>query len=170
VLFLGACLAAGCDAGPYDVEISLEKSDTGLRDRMGAVRSIEVNLVGVNDTEKRRWEEMSMNDYWEPDNAIRAAAKKHVMTFGQGHDDTQVLSTKNPIWREWIKDRGASHLFILAYLPWIRKDMTGQADPRRVILPLKRERWEWSAWGDIKIPIKIGSGGMTCLRQPKPEK
>ena len=170
MLFLAACLTVGCDVGPYDVEVSLEESDSGLRDKIGAVQSIEVNLVGVNDTEYPQWEQMSMNDFWEPDNAIRAGAKKFVMTFGQNHSSTQVLLIKDPIWREWIKARGANHLFILAYLPWIQKDQGGQADPRRIILPLKRERWDWSAWGDTKIPIKIGSGGMTCLRQPKPEK
>jgi hypothetical protein len=160
-------LAAGCDPGPFNVSVFLDDKDAGLRDKIGAVKSIEVDFIGVNESELERWKQMSINGYWEPDNAIRAGAKKHVMTFGQTTLEKQVLLKKDQIWRTWIKDRGAEYLVVIAYLPWIQKDQPGEADPRRVILPLKMSKWEWSAWGEDTIPIQVGSGGMTLLRPYK---
>jgi hypothetical protein len=162
-----AFLAGGCDPGPFNVEVLLDDNDTGLRDKIGSVKSIEVDFIGVNESELERWKQMSVNSFWEPDNAIRAGAKKHVMTFGQSNLPKQVLLKKELIWKTWIADRGAEYLVVVAYLPWIQKDQPGEADPRRVILPLKVSKWEWSLWGADTIPVQIGSGGMTLLRQPK---
>jgi len=164
-----AWLAVGCGPGPFNVEVFLDESDTGLRDKVKAIQSLEVNLVGVNATEVNRWKQMSMNGYWEPDSPIRKSAKKYVMTFGQAHPKTQVLKKHDPVWSEWITKLKANHLFILVYLPWIHKDQPGDADPRRIALPLEKGRWEWSLWGADTIKIQIGSGGITCLRQPKPD-
>ncbi|MGB2823368.1 MAG: hypothetical protein WBF17_20465 [Phycisphaerae bacterium] len=165
-----ACLVGGCNPGPFNVEILLDERDRGLQDKIGAVQSIEVNFVGVSDTDYRRWEQMSMNGFWEPDNKIRTSAIKYVMRFGEGHPKKQILSLKDPIWREWIDKRQANHLFVLAYLPWLQEDSPGDADPRRKILPLERGRWEWSAWGALTIPIELRATGMTLLRQPNKKK
>jgi hypothetical protein len=159
-------LAAGCGEGPFNVQVGLDDNDTGLRDKIGSVKTVEVDLVGVNESELERWKQMSVKEFWEPDNAIRAGAKKYVMTFGQGNLPKQILVKKDPIWKIWIGDRKAKYLVVLAYLHWI-KDQPGEADPRRVILPLEVEKWDWSLWGADTIPIQIGSGGMTLLRQPK---
>lgn len=161
-----ASLAAGCSPGAFNVEVYLDETDTGLRDKIGAVQSIEINFVGVNETEYRRWEQMSMNDYWEPDNRMRTSAIKYVLTFGEGHPKKQMLKISDPIWREWVTKRQANHLFVMAYLPWIQEDSPGNADPRREILPLERGRWEWSAWGSLTIPVELRATGMTLLRQP----
>jgi hypothetical protein len=161
-----AFLAGGCDPGPFNVEVFLDENDVGLRDKIGAVRSIEVDLIGVNESELDRWKQVPVSSFWEPDNAMRLSAKKHVLTFGQGHLPKQILLKKDQIWRTWIEDRQAKYLIVMAYLPWIQKDLPGDADPRRVILPLERGQWEWSAWGATTIPIQVGAGGMTPLRQP----
>lgn len=160
-------LAGGCGQGPFNVEVVLDDKDPGLTDKLGALQSIEVNFVGVNETERPRWEQMSMSEYWQPGNPIRASAKKHVMTFGQGREKQQVLKKSNPMWRVWLGERQAKHLFVLAYLPWIRKDQPGDADPRRTTLPLEIGRWEWYLWGADTIRIQLGSGGISCLREPK---
>jgi len=165
-----ASLAGGCDPGPFNVDVLLDERDTGLQDKIGAVQSIEVNLVGVSDTDLRRWEEVSMNSYWEPDNKMRTSAIKYVMRFGEGHPKKQTLKVSDAIWKEWIKKRQANHLFVLAYLPWLQKDSPGDADPRRKILPLERGRWEWSAWGALTIPVELRATGMTLLRQPNKKK
>ncbi len=162
-----AWLGGGCGEGPFDVEVSLAEGDPKLKDEDGTVRSIEVNLVAVNDTEKPVWEQVSMSEYWEPGNAIRDSAAKHVMTFGQGFPKTQVLKKKNAIWRTWLRERQAKHLFILADLPWIQQDKPGDADPRRLILPLEVGKWEWYLWGADTIKIQVSAGGLTSLRQPK---
>jgi len=164
--FALAFLAGGCAPGPFNVEVSLDEKDTGLRDKTGTVKTIEVNLIAINDSELERWEQMSVNSFWEVNSPIRASAKKYVMTFGQERPSKQTLLETDAIWKKWIDERGARYLVVLGYLPWIQNDQPGAADPRRLILPLERGKWEWSAWGANTVPIQIGTGGITPLRQP----
>lgn len=165
-----AMVAGGCTEAPFHVSVKLDESDPGLKDKIGAVQSIEVNVIAVNDVEFKRWEEMSMNAYWEPDNAVRKSAKKFVMTFGQDHPSRQVLTRQDPIWKNWLDERKATKVLVLAYIPWLRADKPGTADPRRIILPLDPWKYDWSLWPGEEaktIPILIQSGGLHCLRQPK---
>jgi hypothetical protein len=157
-----AGLAGGCEG--FNVHVLLDKNDPGLKDAKGTLKSIEVNIVAVNDTELPRWEQMSMSSYWEPDNPIRKSAVKYVMTFGEKAPEEQLLKKTDPIWQTW-KERKATQLLILAFLPGIA-DQPGKADPRRVILTLDSSKWENRYWGNDTIKIQLGSGGLTPLRQP----
>lgn len=157
-----AALSGGCEG--FNVHVLLDKNDAGLKDAKGTLKSIEVNVVAVNDTELPRWEQMSMNAYWEPDNAIRKSAVKYVMTFSEKSPEELILKKDNPIWTTW-KERKATQLLILAFLPGIA-DQPGKADPRRVILTLDSSKWENRYWGNDTIKIQLGAGGLTPLRQP----
>jgi hypothetical protein len=165
-----ACALGGCGYGHFNMEVALDENDEGLRGKLGkTVQSIEVNLIGVNDTEFRRWEQVPMSQYWQPDNPFRLSAKKYVMTFGGSAARKQLLARSDPIWDVW-QERNATHLFVLAYLPWITQDQPGEGDPRRIILPLKISCWDGYNWGANDIPIQLGSGGITSLRQHKCKK
>ncbi|HUS92322.1 MAG TPA: hypothetical protein VM389_08620 [Phycisphaerae bacterium] len=162
-----AWLAGGCAPGPFNVKVFVDETDQELKDKMGALQSIEVDLVAVNETQYQQWEQMKVSDYWEPTNRVRASAPKIVMKFGQGQPKEQVLSAKDDIWRKWLDENKANYLFVIAHLWWITEDSPGNADPRREILPLERGRWEGSALGNLDIPIKIRAAGLVTLRQPK---
>jgi len=165
---LGAAMV-GCE-GPYNVVVKLDDKDVGLKDNIGTARAVEINIIAVNDVELPQWEQVSMNEYWEPDNALRKSAKKIVMKFGQDHPARQVLTRQDKAWKDWPDDYKRAHLLILASLPWIHKDQPGGADPRRIILPLNPWMYDWSLWPGEEgktIPILIQSGGLRCLRQPK---
>lgn len=161
-----AFLAGGCAPGPFNVEVSLAEKDAKLRDETGTLRSIEIDLVGVNESELERWKQMPISNFWKTDSPIRLGSRRFVMAFGQGRSPKQALLKADAIWKTWIEERGAKYLVVLAYLPSIQ-DQPGEADPRRIILPLERGKWEWAAWGADTIPIQLGTGGITLLRQPK---
>lgn len=166
-MFALAFLAGGCAPGPFNVEVFLDEKDTGLRDQSGTIKAIEVDFIGVNESELDRWKQMPVSEFWGVDSPIRANAKKHVMAFGQGLPLKQTLLETDPVWKTWIDERGAKYLVVFAYLAWLQKDQPGTADPRRLILPLERGKWEWAAWGANTVPIQIGAGGITLLRQPQ---
>jgi hypothetical protein len=107
---------------------------------------------------------MSMSSYWEPGNPMRESAVKYVMTFGASAAKEQILAKSDPIWQKW-KERKATHLLVMAFLPGI-KDQPGGADPRRIILPLDSSKWEKRYWGNDTIKVQLGAGGLTPLRQP----
>lgn len=132
-------------------------------------KSVEVHLVGINKSEKERWETVSMTDYWKPESEWRKGAKDytHVIQFGQepckrtlGNKDSDHKDIRN----KW-KRRKAGYLFVLADLPGIFGDRDGNADARRLRLPaVGSKRWKL---GQSQINIEIGRNGITCLSKFK---
>jgi len=127
-------------------------------------KSVEVHLVGVNRFEKDQWEAVSMADYWKPGNKLRESAKgyTHVIRFGKG-PCKYTLSEKDPIWRDVWKARKAAYLFILADLPGIFPDLAGNADARRLSLPLPPRGWGMTK----EIDISIEPSNIVPLTLPK---
>ncbi len=130
-------------------------------------KSVEVHLVGVNKSDKERWDGESMTKYWAPNNQLRKSAKNytHVMQFGQGPCQRE-FGKKEPIRRIW-KSRKAEYLYILADLPGIFDDKDGNADVRRLRIPA----FNSECWSLLKntIKISIDSGGIACLTTNKCE-
>jgi hypothetical protein len=115
-------------------------------------KSVEVHLVGVNRFEKDRWENMSMAEYWQPENPLRkgAASYTQVLRFGR-EPCTRTLEKKDPILAVW-KKRKAEYLFVLADLPGLFQDMPGNADARRLRVPaLESTDWGWQKEIDIAV-------------------
>jgi len=127
-------------------------------------KSVEVHLIGVNRFEKDQWEQVSMTEYWQPRNRLRQSAKEytHVIHFGQEPCE-RMLGKKDPILKVW-KRRKAEYLFVLADLPGIFPDLTGNADARRLRLPaVDSPCWEWQT----KIKLTINNSNIVPLTVPE---
>lgn len=139
-------------------------------------KSVEVHLVGVNRFEKSRWESVSMADYWKPGSDLRKSSKgyRHTIQFPlragtllKGETPChKVLAEedKDLIWAIW-KARSAEYLFVLADLPRGAKkfeDLSGNADARRLCLPLGKDCWEKG-----EIVLSIEAAGIVSLTMPK---
>ncbi len=143
--------AAGCG---YNVEVKLD-----ARDDQGTMPSVAVHLVAVkNKDEYQRLHDIPMTEYWD---APQVDGNTFVMKMGEGKDNPQVLSKKNPIWDEQWKD--AKLLFVMTNYPGGR-DMPGNADARRIILPLKKGSWNRAYFGEVNIPLVITAKGVACQR------
>jgi len=155
-MLLPMCVALGC--GGYDVQVKLEAVD-----ERGSMPSVETHLIAVKNTDEyKRLHDMSMSDYW---NNVQIDENTRVMKLGEGRDNPQVLSKTDSIWRKQWKD--AKLLFILTSYPH-SSDMPGNADPRRLILPLEKTSWDKSYWGSDTIPVVIKPQGSSCRRAYKP--
>ena len=163
-LLIVGLIVAGCRvSNPIAVRVV---NVTATKDVCG--KSVEIHLVGVNQSQKTQWDTESMTKYWEPENQLRKSAKQytHVIRFGQGLPCELSLGKKDPIRREW-KRRKAEYLFILADLPGIFEDKDGNADARRLRIPaLTSECWPFLG---SKINISIESSGIVCLTPHKCE-
>jgi hypothetical protein len=169
-LLLVLVSAAGCSGmGKFDVVVKLDES---FRAEGATVPSIEVDLIGVNAVEYPRWENYSMSQYWSPADQLRRDADKYVMRFGQDWALAQTLRHQDAVWRRW-KPKQATHLFVLAFLPGVHEDQPGNADPRRLILPLDQRRWPrygwwYLLWRNRRIELLVKSSEISCLTPPKP--
>jgi hypothetical protein len=145
-------VAMTCGGCTPDIQVTLDAVEAD-----GTVPSVEVHLIAVqNASEYRRLRDQPMSEVW---SNLRTDEKTFVMTLGEGRENPQVLSSSDPIWGEW---GGAKMLFVLAsYPPSI--DLPGDADPRRLIVPLKSGYWK-----STPIPIRIRTTGIVCDAAYKP--
>jgi hypothetical protein len=160
-LALWSLLLGGCTSTPtpraYNLKVTL---DGALVDT-----SVQIDLVGANElADLPKWQSYSVTDYWQPNNAFRRDALKSTMQFGRGKPNTQTLLGTDPHWADWLRT-GALHLVIVADLPGAVTDQMGNADPRRLILPLDRAAW---GRGVETIEILVQESGLRLMTPRKP--
>jgi len=152
-------LAAGCASQPkarsYGLRIELDPDDPDF-----ASTSIQVDIIGANEVaDLPKWQNYSVTSYWIPGDLMRRGAVKATLEFGLGKSPVLTFDSSDPLWNRWIST-GALHLVILADLPGITGDQPGNADPRRLILPLDRRKWPR---GVSTIDIRIQASGIKLL-------
>lgn len=113
--------------------------------------SIQVDMVGINPSQYKVWTQKSVSEYFSPGDEFRKITDKKTFAFGQNRPKEQVLSRNDPIWKRW-RDKGVSHIFVLADLPGISDE---KAEKRRQIIPLDRKAWKGSQTLFIFLPREI---------------
>ena len=142
-------LFSGCrHYGPYDVEMKVGADMTG--------RSVQVDVVGINEADYDVWYAYSLSEYWKPGNSLRRDAERYKETFrfGISKSSVQELSIRNELWDRW-EERGCRYLFVLADLGRNLQDLPGSADPRRLILPLNSKHWDGRQLSIVVEPSSI---------------
>ncbi|MGH7980353.1 MAG: hypothetical protein ACREE6_13340, partial [Limisphaerales bacterium] len=82
----------GCSTGPSAWNIKITQVTPG---------SIQVDLVGITESEKPKWEAYSMDSYWNDENDPRrmnALKLTHFLELNK----PWVVSKDNPIWQKWF--------------------------------------------------------------------
>jgi hypothetical protein len=159
-LLLGAMMLLGIGCAPscrhipdrHEVTVSLSP------DLKAHLSAIEVHIFAANRADSAIWEKENMTSYWSsgsPDRK-RNEGKMYIMHFDAEHPEAQTFSpaetkasgetkkTWNDLWPIWEKDR-AVNLLIFTTLGSDAppgSDANTAFDPRRLIIPLDRCRWE----------------------------
>lgn len=149
--FLGGCASAP-KARIFNLRIELGPALAGS--------SIQLDLVGANSvSDLPKWQTYSVSDYWQPGDPMRRDADKAVLRFGQGKETVQVFPDTDPIWNRWLRT-GALYLVVLVDLPGLAADREGNADPRRLILPLDAHEWNRDV---TTIELRVQESGIRLL-------
>lgn len=159
VLFAcGGCASSMVKPRAFEVRLTLDPALTNT--------SLQVDLIGANTlADLPKWTSYSVSEYWQPDNPLRRDDSHLCAQFGRGLPARVVIKREHPHWQMWLKS-GASHLVILADLPGVATDHVGNADPRRLIIPLDKKLWNRKA----PLEILIQEGGLKLLTKQKAEK
>lgn len=156
-----AAFGQGCSSKPEMAERNVIVS---LDDSLARATAVEVNLIGANDTDYPRVAQRSVDDYWRDVAADKAPSDRYVMKLS-GSNRSRTLSRTDPIWQKW-RSKGALRLVAIAFIPGLSGSGPEQSDPRRIILPLDKNRWKEL----VDIQIIASQSGLTCPTQPEPEK
>jgi hypothetical protein len=126
-------LVTGCrSVGRYNVKVQVDREDWD--------RTVQVDFIGVTKTDYPRMNAVDINQYFAPNSDFRRDVDRVTLQFGQDREPVQTLSKRNPAWRRWLGS-GAMYLFVLADLPGAFVGSAGEADMRRLVLPLRKKRW-----------------------------
>ncbi len=127
-----ALIAAGCGTPkpkPVRWNLSITKNTPA---------SIEVDVVGVNPSEKPYWmNSVKPDDYWKPNSTARKSARKITQTLQMGQP--WVIAREDDIWNQWFS-YGATELMIMANLPGAYDN--GPFDQRRLFVSLDKNLWQ----------------------------
>jgi len=163
LIAVGLSFASGCASRtvkPRAFEINLSV------DKPLEFTSLQVDLVGANTlADLPKWTTYSVTEYWQPDNPQRRDASRITFQFGRGISKKVTLSREDPRWEPWLK-AGVAHLVIIADLPGAAVDQNGNADSRRLIIPLDKKLWRRRD----PLEIVIQEGGIKLLTKQKAEK
>ena len=121
----------GCSSGPSAWNIKVTQITPG---------SIQVDLVGITESEKPKWEAYSMDNYWNNENDPRRMNALKLTHFLQ-LNNPWVVSKDDPIWQKWFS-HGDTELAIVANLPG--NFPAGPGDPRLNFYPLNTGAWDAS--------------------------
>jgi hypothetical protein len=155
LVIIALTVAAGCQK-TFNVIVSAD--DPSIINK-----TVEIDLVGVNQFDKAAWNSYSMTEYWQRDNPQRLNAIKTSFKFGSAEPTAKTLKKNDPIWKLW-KNNKVAYLFVMANLPGDHKDMPGSADDRRLSVTIEKKCWGWFA---NTIEIDVNSSRATCLTLPK---
>ena len=169
LLLVMAALVGCTGMGRFDLEVTLDQN--AFQAELSTIPSVEVNFIGVNRVEHPVWSNYSINKYWMPENPQRVSAARQqqtaAITFDQQSPFRQVISRTNRVWDRW-RAKGAMHLIVLCNYPRTSQDKPGDADVRRVVLPLDKQRWAGYFWGRRRIRFHVSPRGIDCLTPPLP--
>jgi hypothetical protein len=159
VLCLGALgTAGGCACKPgiqeRDIRITVDDALVG--------QPVEVNLYAANVSDLDVWSRIPIDQYFQSGNPLRRTPDKAVIAFEPGGQTrTKVFAARGTpesdrLWSAW-KARGGWDLVLLAYIPNAPRYVgEPRSDPRRLVLPLNRCRWE-DATKPIEVRVHRGS-------------
>lgn len=156
-----SALLTGCGGSPRATNLHMNLMLNQQMVEGGRAPSIEVDVVGLNQSQLETFRAVSMSDYFRSN--LRRDASKQTFTFSASDTDPKTLARTDGVWKDWIEGQGAMYVAVLADIPGATQDLPGDADPRRLILPLDRSRWSGT-----QVDIRIDRSGLTLLTPPKP--
>ena len=148
-----------CGPRPYNIQVDLDPSLRG--------KSVLVDVVGVNPPSVQRWDNYSMSSYWREGDPLRRdnASDRVSFSFVSGDAASKTLSVTNAQWKAWL-GKGVNNIFVLADLPGPHQDKPGDADDRRLKLPI--DSCYWSKTNTLNILVQ--QSGLKVLTPQAPAK
>lgn len=151
-LVLCACSTPRVNSGVY--------LDADIQNTFGYCPSLEVDLVGVTEAEKKRLEAYNLDRYFSDDDEFRKSLDAVTFKFSSDDMTAKRLDRGSGCWDRW-QDKGAVFLAALANLPYTAGEGDDKsADPRRLVIDLN-DGWLFNS---RTHDIRVGMGGVIEIK------
>jgi hypothetical protein len=139
----------GCGVSPLKLTLNRGQTLEG--------KSVDLDIVGVNDSNIKTWSEYPISKYFEAGNEFRDDARRagvlKTVVFRANGSSSEIIDKTDPIWAKW-KEIGAKQIVVIANLPGDIKDTAGEGPARKILL------WD-NAWPSDGIKITVGKGALS---------
>lgn len=102
-----------CACSKYNITVYFSPD---LKEEYGYYPSLELDIVGVNESEKRWLENYKIDTYFEVDNPLRKSLEPYTIHFSSNKEPEQLFSEHEKQWKAWNK-KGFTELIVLVNLP-----------------------------------------------------
>jgi hypothetical protein len=163
-----------CPITKLNIQIDVDESFRAMYGN----RPVNVDIVGVNSVEHKRWESYSMTNYWAAGDTLRATSTDKTVTLqlDPSKKEPVTVSAGDPHWATWLSgatDKDPPRIYILVQLPGTYRtadDKPGNADSRRQILPTGSCRWDNSLGHPPTVKLILRADRLETLTPPKLDK
>lgn len=150
-LFVGCGSSGGYS--PVTLRIGL---DDALA-QSGQVESIEVDVVGLRESEAAVYDGLTIASYWRQ---YRDTAESVRLTFGSQDTDTKSVDRNADIWSDqWS---GVTKIAVLAAMSVDGPSLAGDADKRIEFIDLDKNMWP-----NNTVQFRIGPNGLRRVTTPR---
>ena len=146
-VFLGGCSGDAVDVGVY--------IDPDIEDIYGYCPTFEVDIVGLNETDRRRFLKYDVQRYFEMPGHFRRSLNPVTLKFSDQDLVGRIIPGKAPNWKVW-EDKGAEALGVIVNLPLVTTHRNPARDPRKSVLVL----------GDKLHNVLVGAEGARAIDSP----
>ncbi|MBX3403037.1 MAG: hypothetical protein KF699_06445 [Phycisphaeraceae bacterium] len=156
-ILLAAAVLPGCASAPgREIVVRLDDALMASASRP----TIMVDVIGLSDAERRRWDAASISEYWRPGATLRGAMGERVVSvrFAAERAEPLRIAPDDRAWAAWRR-AGAKWLYVVANLPGGLPDRPGADDPRRLAVLMHASEWA----DDAPYVIEIRRDGVVFL-------
>ncbi|HJE66301.1 MAG TPA: hypothetical protein K8V51_04475, partial [Campylobacter avium] len=89
-----------CACSKYNITVYFSPD---LKEEYGYYPSLELDIVGVNESEKRWLENYKIDTYFEVDNPLRKSLEPYTIHFSSNKEPEQLFSEHEKQWKAWNK-------------------------------------------------------------------
>ncbi len=153
-LFVSACSSSSCDIRVY-------LSDD-LRMTYGEIPSLEVDVAGVTSVQQQRLQNLDVDAYFSPGNAVRRSLSPATLYFSDTDSAPYSLDDGSPYWEKW-EQMGAEFIAVICNLPALSANEFKQGGTdHRVLLINMHDGFLKDSSEHI---VLIGAGGVIKVKE-----
>lgn len=146
------CFFAGCAVPAYDIEVYLSPK---LKEKYQIYPSLEMDFIGVTQTEAEHFESVKINEYFMRNNPLRDGYTHITVKFAENNAIAKTIKSSDPVWERFHRN-SADTLLVMVNMPDANlfKDKN---NPYRLELPLTHP---WYKIGHDTLYFELTPGGI----------
>lgn len=158
-IILGALFLSACSSSSCDIQVYLSDD---IRMTYGEIPSLEVDVAGVTAVQQQRLQNLDVDAYFTPGNAVRRSLSPATLYFSDADSAPYVIDDDSSYWDKW-EQMGAEFIAVICNLPALSANEFKQGGTdNRVLLINMHDGFLKDSSEHI---VLVGAGGVVKVKE-----